>query len=119
MKNGELLLPVPEFTLHQNGRFIDYADVKWYLYNPRTRRYSGIEDFTSFSSMLRDINAGMWLANSGTAGHEYALSFNEKYDRIDMTTPAVTWADVADLRLGVQYDVSNTHIRFQATNVGF
>ncbi len=118
MKNGELLLPVPEFTLHKNGRFIDYVDVKWYLYNPSSGKYKGIEDFTSFAPMLRDITSGMWLVTNGGTGHDQGLDFNEKYDRIDMTTSEVTWADVTDLRLRVQYDVGNTHMRFQATNVG-
>jgi len=106
-RHGDLLLPVPAFKMHLNeSGMADYCDVKWYLYDQRSHAYKVI-DFKPYQSILRDIEAG-----AGT----YAASFNDKFDRIDFTDVDTVWEDKNNFGLGVQYNVANTYVRFQAVN---
>lgn len=116
-RSGQLLLPVPAYKLHIDREgYADYVDVKWYQYNVRSAQYKEV-DFTPYKSTLRDVDAGIWVGDDN-GGHEAPAPFNETYDRIDMSDNNVVWKDVEDFRLGTQYTIGSTHIRFQATKVG-
>jgi hypothetical protein len=112
---GDLKLPVPAFRPHidETDR-VDYIDVKWYLYSQKTQSYNPVVRFDPYKTMLREVTTGIWIG--GDINQEFAAEFNDKYNRIDLNSTNLVWTDEPqDIRLGVNYKVANTYVRFQAT----
>jgi len=116
--DGKLLLPVPAFKIKlNNDGTVEGCDVAWYLYNEGAQQYYPIRDFSTFTSMLHDINsASNWIGDS--TNQEFRSTFSSDYRHLKFSKQDISWEVVNDLRVGIQYDVGNTHVRFQATKAG-